>query len=102
MQEITTRLGLKPNEQAEFLSYWLTRLNSLKTPLVQISIFSQASKDLIDQVNITPKPDTFIQFIMYFKGLDKPVSLAELTLPNSIPDRVGFTAVEWGGIIDYR
>lgn len=100
LTDITTRLGLKSNERQEFLAYWLPRLSSLKSPYVQVSVFSQESKELIDHVDIFPKPDTFIQFIMYYKGLQQPVPLKSLQLPETIPARIGFTAVEWGGIID--
>lgn len=100
LQEITTKLGLAENEQQEFLAYWIPRLGALNAPYILISVFSQESKDIIDVVDITPKPDTFIQFIMYYKGLQNPVFIKPLSLPASIPARTGFTAVEWGGIID--
>jgi hypothetical protein len=100
LSEITARLGLNNKEQAEFLSYWLPRLNSLDKPYVFVSFFDPLVKDSVDKVDITPKPDNFIQFIMYFKGLDKNQKVDSPTYPL-IPKRTGFTAVEWGGILDY-
>ena len=96
---ITTQLGLNKNEQAEFISYWLPRLEKLHAPYIFVSLFDPETKNTIDHVVITPQPDTFIQYIFYFKPLSRPVTVQQLTLPN-IPKRRGFTAVEWGGIID--
>jgi hypothetical protein len=97
---ITHQLGLNQSEQKEFLEYWLPRLTTLNTPYIAVSVFNPDQKESIDKVTISPKPDTFIQFIMYFKGLEQPVLLQPLQLPLAIPQRIGFTAVEWGGIID--
>lgn len=97
---ITTKLGLNSTEQQEFLDYWTPRLQDLKSPYMMISVFDPAAKDRIDHVDISPKPDTFIQFIMYYKALNAPISVEPLQLPAVIPQRIGFTAVEWGGIID--
>lgn len=98
---ITTKLGLKENEQQEFLSYWLPRLKDLEKPYVFVSVFTGNEKQSIDKVDISPKPDTFIEFIMYYKGVDAPFNIKPLELPQDIPPRTGFTAVEWGGILDY-
>lgn len=100
LTEITSLLGLNSKEQNEFLNYWLPRLNSLKKPYVFVSFFDPLIKDSVDKVDITPKPDNFIQFIMYFKGLDRNQEVKSPTYPL-IPQRTGFTAVEWGGILDY-
>lgn len=100
LKQITAKLGLNTTEQHEFLNYWMPRLNDLNSRYVHISVFSPDQKDIIDHVDITPKPDTFIQFIMYYKPLQKTLNLKPLQLPNTPPKRVGFTAVEWGGIID--
>ncbi len=100
LTEITSALGLNNKEQNEFLSYWLPRLNSLNKPYVFVSFFDPLIKSSVDRVDITPKPDNFIEFIMYFKGLDKNQEANSPTYPP-VPPRNGFTAVEWGGILDY-
>lgn len=100
LRHFTIQLGLRSDEQAEFIAYWIPRLTELKKPYVLLSLFTQEEKEQIDNVTITPKPDTFIQMIFYFKGLDKPVSIKPLKLPSVLPQRYGFTAVEWGGILD--
>lgn len=95
----TTQLGLIEREREEFLDYWLPQLEATKKPYILFSILDQKEKERIDTVAITPKPDTFIAFIAHFTPLDKPIDIEPLKLPSTIPSRVGFTAVEWGGTI---
>ncbi len=97
--EITGKLGLKSIEQQEFLNYWLPQLYKLDKPYILFSLIEPGEKERIDGVSINPKPDVFINFIAYFKGIDKPVKVETLSLPLP-PIRSGFTAVEWGGTID--
>jgi uncharacterized protein YegL len=100
LTEITSSLGLNSKEQGEFLAYWLPRLKDLDKPYIFVSFFDPLIKDSVDKVDITPKPDNFIQFIMYFKGLDRNQKINPPAYPI-VPQRKGFTAVEWGGILDY-
>jgi hypothetical protein len=93
------RLGLVGSEKQEFLEYWVPRLRALKTPYIYFSILSPSSKSAIDALDITPKPDTLIDFIAYFKPISTPDTTSVLQLPQP-PKRSGFTAVEWGGVID--
>ncbi len=97
--ELTGKLGLKPTEQKEFLEYWLPKLKALNKPYILFSVLTRAEKESIDHVDINPKPDVFINFLAYFKGLDLPVAIEPLIIPPQ-PTRTGFTAVEWGGTID--
>ncbi len=97
--EITGELGLKKSEQEEFLQYWLPKLNELKKNYIVFSLIDTSEKERIDGVDINPKPDVFINFLAYFKGIDYPIAIDPLTLPTP-PARAGFTAVEWGGTIE--
>jgi hypothetical protein len=99
LSEIVTKLGLKASERDEFLEYWMPLLTDLEKPYIVFSLLDQDEKERIDGVDINPKPDVFINFIAYFKGIDKPFGIEPLTLPVP-PQREGFTAVEWGGTID--
>lgn len=102
LTEYTTKLGLKGIEQKDFLEYWLPELYKIDAPLILFSIIDPVEKERIDHVEITPKPDTFIAFLAYFKPLKKyPEDLKPLLLPENPPQRIGYTAVEWGGTIDY-
>ncbi|HVZ67588.1 MAG TPA: hypothetical protein VG917_05015 [Patescibacteria group bacterium] len=100
LTKVTSALGLNEQEQKDFLSYWIPRLNKIDKKYILVSYFSPEQKLEIDKVDINPKPTTFIQFIMYYKGVDTPYSLAPLDLPANTPARKGFTAVEWGGILE--
>ncbi len=97
---ITSQLGLMPSEQQEFLDYWVPKLEAVNSPYILFSIIDPIEKDRIDHVSISPKPDTWIEFLAYFKPLAAPTQITPLSLPSSIPTRSGFTAVEWGGTID--
>jgi len=95
---LTDALGFKKNEQQEFVEYWLPRLNTISKPYIFVSLFSQKAKDTVDHVEISPEPNVFIQYMFYFKPLEQPVRVEPLTL--FAPQRKGFTAFEWGGVID--
>ncbi len=95
-----THLGLsRADEQQEFLDWWIPRLQNIKTDKLFISILEKDEKDRVDNVDISPKPDTFIQFIVYFAPLADGETVTPLILPPT-PKRIGFTAIEWGGVID--
>lgn len=94
----TLKLGLIDIEADEFASYWLPRLQQLNKPYIFFSIIDKTEKERTDKVEISPKPDVFIEFIAYFKGTDERFQTKPLAYP-AVPNRKGFTAVEWGGVI---
>lgn len=96
----TKALGLNDFESTEFTDYWVPLLRDLDSPYVLFSILDSAEKERIDRVEIMPKPDTFIGFIAYFKPVYVKYTPQPLELPNTPPERLGYTAVEWGGTID--
>ena len=100
LMDLTGKLGLKNDEQVEFLEYWLPQLYELKKPYILFSVLSHKEKERIDGVKIIPTPDVFINFIAYFKGIDHPIAVGKFTIPAP-PERRGFTVVEWGGTIDF-
>jgi hypothetical protein len=100
LEGILTKLGLQSNEKEEFLSYWLPRLQQFNSPYIYFSLLDRSVKNRIDNVAITPKPDTQIAFIAYFKPITDPNGYdTSLSLPPT-PVRKGFVSVEWGGVID--
>lgn len=102
LTDFIKRLGLtRKNEQQEFLEWWLPQLREYNSPYWFVSILEQDEKQRIDRVEISPKPDTFIEFIVYFKPLQEFANIKKLILPPT-PRRIGFTAVEWGGVIDSK
>lgn len=99
LEEYIRRLGLNDTETQEFLDYWLPELKKLNSNYILFSVLDAEEKERVDRVVISPEPNTFIQFIAYFKPLDFPTAVEPLILPPA-PSRIGFTAVEWGGTID--
>lgn len=97
---ILLKLGLKQNERREFFDYWMPKLNETRSKYILFSVYSKEEKNQVDYVDISPKPDTFIELLFYFKPVDYPYSLKKFDIPAKPPERVGFTAVEWGGTID--
>lgn len=97
---VLTKLGLIGYEKKDFIEFWAPRLRALNTPYIFFSTISEAEKERTDNVTITPKPDTFIGFIAYFKPLNYPYTGPQMVLPENPPDRIGFTAIEWGGTIE--
>lgn len=100
LRDLTDKLGLIPYEQKELVDFWTPRLKGLNSKYIFVSLISKEEKDRTDRVLINPKPDTMIDFILYFKSLDKTININPLILPTT-PKRIGFTAVEWGGTIEY-
>lgn len=99
LNEILGQLGLVGSEKQEFLSFWVPKLQALNSSYIFFSVLSPTAKKAIDNVIITPKPETQIAFIAYFKPINSPNYGSTLQLPPT-PQRIGFTSVEWGGIID--
>lgn len=102
IQKLVYKLGLKGREQDEFLEYWLPTLRDLNSPYFLVGVIEKHEKERIDLVHISPKPDAFIEFLIYFKPLEYPIAVDPLILPQDPPKRVGFTAVEWGGTIEFN
>jgi hypothetical protein len=101
LRDVIARLGLRGRESEEFMDYWLPHLYELNAPYILFSVIEPDEKERVDHVDIVPKPDTFINFIAYFKPLNQPFAdVPALILPENAPERKGFTAVEWGGTID--
>ncbi|MCR5836114.1 MAG: hypothetical protein K6G88_06395 [Lachnospiraceae bacterium] len=86
-------LGLNYKEREEFIVYWLPVLKANKYNYIRFATTEEIEKNM--PLNINPTPDSVIRVIMTFKGLDKPVNVAEQKLTT--PKRTGFVAVEWGG-----
>lgn len=97
LEEYAKTLGLMGQEITDFVSFWQENLPN--SPYYFISHFNQEESKKILPLEINPKPETLIQVVMYFKPLKQPM----VVLPpvfEKIPERKGFVAVDWSGIID--
>ena len=93
LEEKLEILGLNEKEAEEFIVYWLPKLESNKYNFIRFQTMEEINKNM--PLEITPKPDTLIRIVMEFKGLEKEIEVKEQKL--EMPNREGFTAVEWGG-----
>jgi hypothetical protein len=87
-------LGLNQSESQEFTKYWEKELPS--SAYYFIGLVPTTTVNSLASLNITPAPDTTIRVTLYFKPLDKPISVQAPQIPQIT--RNGFTVVEWGGI----
>ncbi len=104
------RVGLNQKELSDYVSFWTTEVLAQRSlgevgpqaDYYLVSHFSNPSQ--IMNFVITPQPDVMIQTIMYFKPLttEQAAAYSNLAAPQftPVPERSGFTAVDWSGIID--
>lgn len=90
-------LGLIEKEARDFKEYWIPKMSDLNKPYYFVTFLSKRYIDQLAPLTISPKPDTIIRVLMDYKGLNNPESVEELSL--TAPERKGFTAVEWGGML---
>jgi hypothetical protein len=87
-------LGLNDKERNEFIIYWLPKLEANKYNYIRFMVGDEVNA--VQNLDITPKPETVIRVMMTYKGLDKSITVQEQKLEPA--DRAGFTVVEWGGV----
>ncbi|OUN20085.1 hypothetical protein [Flavonifractor sp. An82] len=85
-------LGLTEQEANEFIIYWLPRMEGNAWNLISFQTTAYTDSAVL---TIDPVPDTLIRVFMAWQGLDEPVEVETQNL--TAPERIGFTAVEWGG-----
>lgn len=93
--EILPKLGLNKKETKDFKDYWEKALS--KFPYYFVGLMSEASIEKIEPLTVNPKPDSTIRVRIYFKALDKKISVKEPIIIT--PRRNGYTLVEWGGLV---
>lgn len=95
LEEKLNILGLNHKEQNEFIMYWLPILEKNEHSLVYFELTDDLQKD--NELIINPKPDTLIRIRMHVKKIDYKKTIKEQQLSKQ--KRIGYTAVEWGGVI---
>lgn len=92
LEEKLALLGLNDREAADFITYWLPRMqdNAYNLVAFQGETYTKAAK-----LTVTPEPDTMLRVFMAFRPLDEPVDIPQQELVPT--ERTGFTVVEWGG-----
>ena len=87
--------GLTTAEINDFMTFWQPKLPA--TPYTRLTWLTKAQLDQLAPLHITPQPQTVIRVFLDFAGLDQPLPLPSQHF--SAPQRQGFTAVEWGGLL---
>ena len=95
LEEKLDILGFNNREANEFIMYWLPILESNEKSLVYFELTEEREK--YNKINIKPTPDSLLRVAIHVKKVDKEVNIKEQELPTF--KRVGFTAVEWGGVV---
>lgn len=88
-------IGLNDKEIADFNEFWLPKLPN--KPYIRLTWFQNDELDRLAPMSITPKPDSIIRVFLDFGGFDKEIVIDSQELTKY--DRIGFTAVEWGGLL---
>ncbi len=86
--------GLNSTEIKDFMDYWQPRLPH--TAYVRLTWFNTAQMNELAPLSIAPKPMTTIRVFLDFQGLNHWIALPAQHF--SATPRLGFTAVEWGGL----
>lgn len=89
--------GLNRQEIADFNEFWVPRMKEAE--FYKIGFHGTAVMDEIAPLTVSGGPDSIFRILMDFEELEAPV---EANPPkNIVPfERVGFTVVEWGGVIE--
>ena len=88
-------IGLNQKETADFLEFWAPKMPS--TPYVRLTWFQNDELNALAPMKISPRPDSVIRVFLDFQGLNEKTSIPVQTLKKY--ERIGFTAVEWGGLL---
>jgi len=91
-------LGLNDKEAFDFKEFWVPKMLEERTPYYFVTFLSQRFTDLNAPLSIFPKPDTVVRVLMDYKGMDQYEQVSEPKI--NTPERKGFTAVEWGGMLE--
>lgn len=93
LQETLSALGLTPREYNEFIVWWLPQMQGNAWNLIN---FVWEEYDTAAPLDITPAPDTLLRVFMVWQASENFVEIPAPNLPT-VPQRNGFTVIEWGG-----
>lgn len=95
---LASNLGLNDQETQDLIAFAKDRFNS---PYVYVSFFDQKTSEEMLPLMITPKPDSYLNIVFYFKSLDqKPEVLPEAPRYPAKFQREGLSVVEISEFVD--
>ncbi|OQA52430.1 MAG: hypothetical protein BWY43_00497 [candidate division WS2 bacterium ADurb.Bin280] len=95
LYDIGRRLGLNETESEELSDYWTKKLSG--SPYYFVGLIDEDEIERLEPLKIEPQPKTTIRIRFYFKSLKEIIPVKSPDI--KIKQRVGFTAVEWGGYV---
>lgn len=92
LEKTLEKLGLIRREANEFIVYWLPLMEQNPYNIIsfQTENYTEAAK-----LTVSPAPDAVLRVFMAWKATEEYTELTEQKL--AVPERTGFTVVEWGG-----
>jgi len=90
------KLGLNQKETADFLEFWLPRMQD--KAYYQIGFHGTSVMNQLAPLTFSTQPKTLVRILMDYQGLDSPIPENPPRLPPT-PKRMGFTVIEWGGVL---
>ena len=97
LEEKLKFIGLNAKERNEFIMYWLPKLEKNEKNLVYFELTEEREKH--NKLIINPIPDSLLRINMHIKKIDNNENINIKEQKLSKTERIGFTAVEWGGTI---
>ncbi len=96
-REVLPRLGLEAHETEDFVAAWAPRLEG--APFHVIGFHPREVLDALAPVEVSPTPGHMIRILMDAAPVETCPMLTPPVLPDTVPEREGFTVVEWGGVL---
>lgn len=97
LNEKLALLGLNEKEISDFKEFWLPKMLAENKPYYFVTFVARREIDKLAPLSISPQPDTVIRVLMDYRGLDQYENVSGFSIQT--PERKGFTAVEWGGVL---
>jgi hypothetical protein len=94
--ETLTKLGLNKKETADFMEFWLPRMQ--EAPYYKIGFHGTRAMNLIAPLSFSVQPDMTLRILMDYEPLETALPAHPPTLPPT-PVRRGFSVIEWGGVL---
>ena len=94
LEEKLSTIGLNARESNEFIMYWLPILEKNEKSLVYFELTKEKQED--NELIISPKPDSLLRVTIHVKKVKQKTTIKKQELTPF--KRIGFAAIEWGGI----
>lgn len=97
LENTLTQLGLNETESADFITYWLPKMQKKPYAFIQFMLDEDYNNN-ISEMSVDPKPDSARRVFMLFSSFEREQTEIDYH-PQIYPafGRCGFTLIEWGG-----